>query len=169
MLKSSPVTIKPIQEENVSQLAQLANNKRIWDNLMDYIPHPYTIQDAYRFIATMSDENPQVTFGIYYKMELCGVIGLVLKTDVYRLTAELGYWVGEPYWGKGIATKAISLITSYGFNKLSLVRISANVFDHNQASMRVLEKNGFEKDAILKKRAIKNDQIIDLHVYSKTS
>ena len=83
------------------------------------------------FIDLTTKENPQQTFGILADGELCGVIGLVLQKDVYRLTAEIGYWIGEQYWGKGITTKAIELITKYGFEDLALERLHAGVFDFN--------------------------------------
>jgi RimJ/RimL family protein N-acetyltransferase len=91
------------------------------------------------------EEDPKQRFGIAYKGSLCGAIGLDIQRDVYRKTAEIGYWIGEPYWGKGIATKAVALITAYGFSELNLVRIYAGVFDFNMASMKVLEKKWLSK------------------------
>jgi ribosomal-protein-alanine N-acetyltransferase len=169
MLIKNTISLQPLSEEHAAELARLANNRKIWNNLMDYIPHPYTLKDAYEFIQLTTSETPKMTFGIIHKKQLCGVIGLVRKTDVYRLTADLGYWVGEPHWGRGMATQAIKKITTYGFKELKLHRISAYVFDFNKASMRALEKNGFEREGILRKAAIKNDQILDLHIFSKVN
>ena len=151
MQSPTAITIRPLQESDASDMARLINNRKILDCLMDYIPNPYALKDAYHFIASVADEKPTVTFGIHYRKQFCGVIGLVLKSDVYRQSAELGYWVGEPYWGKGIATKAIQLATAYGFKELNLMRISANVFDFNVASMRVLEKTDLQEKVFLKK------------------
>jgi len=143
----------------------LANNKNIWDNLRDYIPYPYTVSDAKFFINLTKKQDPQQSFGIDFKNELCGVISLVLQKDVYRKSAEIGYWIGEPYWGKGIATKAVALITQYGFESLHLIRIYTGVFMHNTASMHVLEKNGYCKEGIFKNAVVKNDIVLDEHRY----
>jgi ribosomal-protein-alanine N-acetyltransferase len=167
MLAKSPISINRLQDSHAADLARLANNRKIWDNLMDYIPHPYTLKDAYAFIQSTSEALPITTFGIFHKKDFCGVISLGRKSDIYKHSAELGYWVAEPYWGKGIATQAIKKMVDYGFSDLYLRRIYANVFEYNYASMHVLEKNGFLKEGVLKKGAIKNDQIIDLHLYAK--
>ena len=97
--------------------------------------------------------------------EIIGSIGLVLQSDVYKLTAEIGYWIGEPYWGKGITTKAVQLITEYGFNELGLVRIYTGVFDFNKASQKVLEKAGFKLESIFEKSVVKNNKICDEYRY----
>ena len=159
--------IRRLNISDAENLSKQANNKKIWDNLRDYIPYPYTIENAREFIARTEKESPALTFGILIEKDLCGVIGLVEKTDVNRLSAELGYWVGESFWGKGIATKAISLMTDYGFHNLKLERIYSSVFDFNMASMRVLEKNGFKKEGVLRNSVIKNDEIHDEHLYAR--
>lgn len=161
------VNIKSLKNADAVAMATLANNKKIWDNLRDYIPHPYTLKDAQEFIAASQKENPGLTFGIFFDDEFCGVIGLVQKTDVYRLGCEIGYWVGEPFWGKGIASEALRLVTDYGFENLLLERISTSVFDYNLASMRVLEKNGYQKEGVLRRSVVKNEKVYDEHVYAK--
>jgi ribosomal-protein-alanine N-acetyltransferase len=92
---------------------------------------------------------------------------LVIQKDIYRLSAEIGYWLGEPYWGKGIALKAVNLITEYGFNELELVRIYSGVFDFNKASHRVMEKAGFKLEAVFERSVIKNGIICDEYRYAK--
>lgn len=149
-------------------LAQLINNKKIWDNLRDIVPFPYTIDDAVSFINFTQTEDPQTSFAIEYEGNLCGMIGLNPQPDVYKKTAEIGYWIGEPYWNKGIATEAVRLITAYGFDQLGFVRIHTGIFEYNPASMRVLEKNGYKKDGIFEKAVLKNGKIWDEHRYSKT-
>ena len=149
------------------RLAQLANNKKIYDNVRDHFPFPYNEAHATSFINRTLEENPKQTFGITYDGELCGGIGLILQTDVYRKTAEIGYWIGEPFWGKGITTKAVALVTEYGFNELDLIRIYAGVFDFNKGSMKVLEKNRFIKEGVFKNAVIKNNRICDEHRYYK--
>ena len=161
------VQLRPLRISDKTVLAELANNKKIWDNLRDYFPFPYQESDAEFFIDLTATENPQKTFGITYHGELCGVIGLDLQKDVYQKSAELGYWIGEPYWGRGIATKAVALITKYGFDHLDLNRIFAAVFDYNTISMKILEKNGFQKEGIFKSAIVKNKQCYDEHRYYK--
>jgi [ribosomal protein S5]-alanine N-acetyltransferase len=168
MLSEGVITLRPLQNTDAPILAQLANNKKIWDNLRDYIPHPYTQTDSEWFIGLCLQENPTLTFAIEHKGGLCGVIGLVPQKDVYRKSAEIGYWIGEPFWNRGIATTAVKLISQYGFNELNMVRIFTAVFDYNPASMKVLEKNGYKKEAVFKKAVIKNGEIWDEHRYSKT-
>jgi len=96
----SQVSIKAMQIQDAERLALLGNNKKIWDNLRDYIPHPYTLQDANDFIEMLSKSEPLTTFGIFYDDELVGVMGYNLQKDIYRESAEIGYWLGEAYWGK---------------------------------------------------------------------
>jgi len=166
-LKDGPVRLRGFSDLDQVRLAGLCNNKKIWDNVRDLLPSPYTEQNALEFIRLCQQEVPATTFAIEYKGELAGCIGLVKQTDVYRLGAELGYWIGEPYWGMGIATKAVGLLTDYGFNQLGLVRIYSGVFDFNIASRRVLEKSEFKLEGIFKKSIIKNGKIGDEYRYSK--
>jgi RimJ/RimL family protein N-acetyltransferase len=161
------ITLRKLSGNDKQDLSLLANNKKVWDNLRDYIPYPYTESDAEYFIDMVKDQNPPMTFAIDYKEHFCGIISLVSHTDVYRLTAEIGYWLGEPFWNKGIATKAVTLITEYGFNELKLIRIYTGIFEYNKSSMRVLEKCGYNKEGIFQKSIIKNGKIWDEHRYSK--
>ena len=108
-----------------------------------------------------------MTFAIEYDRKFCGVIGLIGQSDVYKRTAEIGYWLGEPYWNKGIATVCVNLLTDYGFNQLDFIRIHTGVFEYNIGSMKVLSKNGYSKDGIFKKSILKNGQIFDEHRFSK--
>ena len=156
-----------IRHLKLSDKAELANNKKIWDNLRDYIPFPYKESDAEFFIDLTNKEDPKQTFGIEYKGKLSGVIGLVIQKDVYKKSAEIGYWIGEAFWGNGIATKVVELITEYGFDKLDLNRIYTGVFEYNLASMKVLEKNGYEKEGIFKNAILKNEKICDEHRFFK--
>ena len=100
-------------------------------------------------------------------MQFCGIIGLIIQEDVYAKTAEIGYWLGEQFWGKGIMTKAVELMTEYGFGKLKLVRIYTGIFEYNITSMKVLEKNGYVKEGIFKKAIYKNRKTWDEHRYCK--
>jgi RimJ/RimL family protein N-acetyltransferase len=156
MLEEGNVNLRALLTSDQELLAKLANNKKIWDNLRDYIPFPYTLQDAEYFISITKEETTPMTFAIEYEKQFCGVIGLVGQSDVYRKTAEIGYWIGEPFWNKGIATQAVKMITYYGLNQLDFVRIHTGVFEHNIASIRVLEKCGYHKDCIFEKSIFKN-------------
>ena len=167
MSVAEAVILKRLTAADTETMARLANNKKIWDRVRDLFPHPYTLSDAQAFIKRTEEESPAHTFGIVnQENQLYGVIGLVPNDDVYRIGSELGYWIGEPYWGLGIASRAVAQMIQYGFDKLQLQRIYAGVFDFNQASMRVLEKNGFIREGIRRKAVIKNGQIHDEHHYA---
>jgi len=159
--------LRPLKDSDAEVLATLANNKKIWDNIRDKMPHPYNVNDARFFINSTKENVPQVTFAIVRDDEFCGVIGLILQSDVYRLSAEMGYWIGEPYWGQGITTEAIDILSDYGFESLGLIRIYAGVYEYNLGSMRVLEKNGFLKEGVARKAVIKNGGIYDEHRYGR--
>lgn len=167
MSQESAIRLRRLKTTDAETMALQANNKKIWDCVRDLFPYPYTTDDARAFIQRTEDESPPHTFAIVTgDDELCGVIGLVPNDDVYRIGSELGYWIGEPYWGKGLATEAIAQMIRYGFEELHLERIYAGVFDFNKASMRVLEKNGFIKEGIKRRAVIKNGQIRDEHQYA---
>jgi len=160
------VRIRKLDQTDATTIARLLNNKKIWDNLRDYIPFPYTESDANNFISMVSKEEPQQTFGIEADGLLCGAIGLVLPGDVYQKTGELGYWLGEPFWGQGIITEAIRLITIYGFEQFNLERMYAAVFEYNKASMKVLEKNGYILEGISRNAIYKNNKLFDEYRYA---
>ncbi len=152
---------------DVVSLSQQANNINIWNNVRDHFPHPYTEADAEQFIKMVIENPKPVTdFAIIVDDKSVGGIGLVLQQDVERITVELGYWLGEEYWGQGIMTEAVKRMTKYAFDNFPVVKIFAPVYDFNIASQKVLQKAGFECEAILKKASIKNEKIIDLHYHS---
>jgi len=167
MLTDNEIVLRRLQETDAPALSQLANNKKVWDNLRDQLPHPYSMVDARYFITLIRQEPVPVSFAITYNGVFCGVIGLVPQQDVYRKTAEIGYWLGEPFWNRGIATRAVKLITAYGFKELGFLRIHTGIFEYNNGSMKVLEKNGYIKEGIFKKSIFKNEQIWDEHRYAK--
>ncbi|MDQ6844577.1 MAG: GNAT family N-acetyltransferase [Bacteroidota bacterium] len=167
MFSSEKIILRPLENADASALAELANNKKIWINLRDILPHPYTTDDAVFFINLTKKENPHLNFAINYAGQFCGMVGLTPQQDIYRLTAVIGYWIGEPFWNKGIATKAVEMSTGYGFNDLGFIRIHTGIFEHNIGSMKVLEKNGYKKDCVFEKSVIKDGKILDEHRYSK--
>ena len=158
VLSDGDVSLRPFHKGDKYRMAELANNKKISINLRDGFPHPYTLTDAENFIQKAMVQQPVSTFAVKFKDAYVGNIGLHRESDVYRKSAEIGYFLGEPYWNKGIMTKAVKLIYNYGFNELELSRIHTGVFDYNIASQRVLEKCGFKKEGIFKKAVWKNDK-----------
>jgi ribosomal-protein-alanine N-acetyltransferase len=159
--------IRQWKKEDAASLTAIANNKNVWLNLRDAFPHPYTLGDAFAWIEHTSKAKPIENFAIEYNGSIAGSIGVVPRADVYRKTIEIGYFIGEKYWGKGIATKAVSLLLDYIKQHFSVVRIYAEVFEHNKSSMKVLEHNGFHLESIRKKAVIKNNAILDDYVWVK--
>ena len=165
--QNEDVILRNIEETDVFKLAEYANNEKVSINLRDAFPSPYTIQDAKRFIEMVNKQNPKTFFAIEYRGEYVGNISLSVGTDVYKNSAEIGYFIGEPFWNKGITTKAVNLMTNFGFERLGVVRIYTGVFGFNKSSQRVLEKCGFEKEAIFKSSITKNGKIYDEIRFSK--
>ncbi|AWV99083.1 GNAT family N-acetyltransferase [Arcticibacterium luteifluviistationis] len=161
------IEIRPLEPTDVSNLAALANNQKIWEDVRDYFPFPYTEKDAEWFINHSLEMTVNENFAITYNGDFCGVISANIQTDVYRKSAEMGYWIGEPFWGKGIATEAVKLIITYAFENLGVNRIFSSVFEYNLASMKVLEKNGFVKEGVFRKAIFKKEQLWDEHKYAK--
>jgi len=161
------ITLRPWSINDAVELAKLANNKNIADNLRDGFPYPYALEDARAWLKMILPENsPSKFFAIAVDDKLVGSIGLVTKTDIYRKNFEIGYFLAEEYGGKGIITKAIKSATSYAFKEFDIVRIYAEPFASNIGSRRVLEKSGYKLDAVLKNYVIKNGIIKDSCIYS---
>ncbi len=165
-LETPSFLLRPWQRGDEKSLIENANNKKIWNNLRDYFPHPYTQQDAESWISLQENAESLNNFAIEKEGLAVGGIGLVPGTDVYRKNAEIGYWLGEDYWGQGIVSEAVGLLVTYGFEELGFEKIYAGVFAPNIGSMRVLEKAGFVKEAILKKGVYKNGTFLDEHYYA---
>jgi RimJ/RimL family protein N-acetyltransferase len=161
------VILREWKKSDASALARIANNKNIWDNVRDRLPNPYTKKDAKEWLALVKKQKTVTTFCIESDGELVGSIGITLRDDVYRKTAEIGYFIGEEFWGKGIATEAIGQMLLHVRKNFDIVRIFAEVFEYNKASMKALEKNGFYLECIRKKGAIKNNVILDDYVWVK--
>ncbi len=159
------VVLREWKRSDAEALAKIANNKNIWDNVRDRLPYPYTEKDAKDWIGLVKKQKMVTTFCIEADGKLVGSTGFTLKDDVYKKTAEIGYFIGENYWGKGIATEAIRQLVDYIQKNFDIIRIYAEVFEYNKASMRVLEKNGFYLECIRKKAAFKNDVVLDDYVW----
>jgi len=166
-LQSGDIKLRPFKISDGPRLVELANNENISRNLRDGFPNPYTLQDAETFLQKYMFLDPPSVFAIEFKGEYVGNISLVKGRDVYRKSAEVGYFIGEEYWNKGIATTALNLICEYGFNNLDIVRIHTGVYEHNLASQRVLEKCGFEKEGIFKMAVFKKEMLWNEVRYAK--
>ena len=135
-------------------------------NLRDAFPYPYRLQDAESFISRVIEANPITVFAIATQSEAIGSIGLMVGKDVHRYTAEMGYWLAEPFWGKGIMTQAVKSMTSYAIRNLKLHRIFAEPYSTNPASVRVLEQAGFKREGILRSNVFKYGRKLDQFLYS---
>jgi len=152
--------------EDAVSLARHANNRNISRFLRDGFPYPYTLRDAESWIEMILKADSNLVYAIEVNNEACGGIGLHALKDVYRFNAELGYWLSEQHWGRGIMTEAIRLLTDHAFRNHHWERIFAGVFSNNQSSMRVLEKCGFKKEAVHYGAVNKENQFLDEVVYA---
>ena len=153
---------------DAKDLAAALSNKKVQDNLRDGLPYPYTVQDGKEFISAMhsADENETFAFAIMVDDKVVGSIGIFRQGNIHSQTAELGYYIAEEYWGKGIMTEAVKQICEYVFAKSDIIRIYAEPFAYNIASCRVLEKVGFQYEGTLRSNAVKNGKVIDMEMYS---
>lgn len=158
--------IRPWRPGDEASLVAHANNYNVWRNLRDRFPHPYRMEDAREWIRGAGVESPQINFAIVVDGEAVGGIGLVLNGDIHRCSAEIGYWLGEASWGRGIVTEAVRALTQWAFDNFNLSRIYAGVMEWNPASMRVLEKAGYQFEGRLRKAVIKQNQVMDEFIYS---
>ena len=161
------IILRTWQMEDASELAVIANNRRIAENLRDGFPYPYSFNDACSWLnLTIPINDPPRFFAILSGNRLAGSIGIVTKDDIYRKNVEIGYFLAENWWGRGIITKAILAATSYAFLSFDIVRVYAEPFADNAGSRRVLEKAGFKCEAVFKDYVIKNGIIKDSCIYS---
>lgn len=160
--------IRKWELSDAKNLAVALSNKKVQDNLRDGLPYPYTEQDGKDFISDMlsADENETFAFAITVDNIAIGSIGVFRQGNIHRQTAELGYYVAEEYWGKGIMTEAVKQICEYIFSESDIIRIYAEPFTYNKASCKVLEKAGFQYEGTLRCNAVKNGKVIDMKMYS---
>ena len=160
------IHLRPWEISDISKLVELANNPKIAGRLTDAFPHPYTEEAGKKFIAMAASSNPCSIWAIDAGGEAIGGIGVHPQGDIYRLNAELGYWLAEDYWGRGIMSQAIQLACKMAFERLEIKRIYARPFGSNLASQRVLEKSGFVLEARIEGAFIKNGEIEDELIYA---
>jgi RimJ/RimL family protein N-acetyltransferase len=166
LLTLNSCAIRSWRADDAAGIVQYANNYKIWANLRDAFPHPYTAQHARDFIRSVRNRTPETTFAIAVDDQAVGSIGFVLHSDVERVSAEIGYWLAEPFWGRGIVTDALIATTKYAIDTHALTRIYAVPFASNAASCRVLEKAGYVLEARLRRSAIKSGAITDQMQYA---
>lgn len=154
--------------EDAASLAEMLNNKNILDNLRDGLPYPYTRRDAEEYITSMlsTDKTKTFAFAITVGDQVVGSIGVFRCENIHFRTAEMGYYIGEPYWGKGLGTSAVNQACNYIYENTDIIRIFAEPFAYNKASCRVLEKAGFQVEGLLRNNAIKNGKVLDMRMYS---
>jgi len=158
--------LRPWESGDLGNLVRYANNFNIAKNLTDKFPHPYTLDDGKAFLAMASEFDPPRILAIVMEEGAIGSIGVFPQTDVHRYNAEMGYWLAEPYWGRGIITRAIARMVDYGFKTWEINRIFARPYGTNLASQRVLEKNGFKREALFEKALVKNGILLDELIYA---
>jgi ribosomal-protein-alanine N-acetyltransferase len=159
-------SVRSWRTSDAEALVRYANNRNIWINLRDAFPHPYTRRDARDYLRGIRQRPVETMFAIAVDDEAVGGVGFVLHSDVERVSAEIGYWLAEPFWGRGIATEALAAVTAHAIATHGLTRIYAVPFAWNAASCRVLEKAGYVLEARLRNSAIKDGKLVDQMQYA---
>jgi ribosomal-protein-alanine N-acetyltransferase len=158
--------IRSWRRDDAPSLARHADNRKIWRNVRDHFPHPYTLADADLWIERVLGGQPETQFAIEVEQEAAGGVGVFLQEDVARRSAEIGYWLGEAHWGRGIMTGVVRSFTAYAFDAYDLLRVYALVFEWNTASCRVLEKAGYQLEGRLRRAVYKDGHVLDQFVYA---
>jgi RimJ/RimL family protein N-acetyltransferase len=169
MAPPADLVFRTWRTRDLDALVEYANNRKVWVNLKDRFPHPYTREDGEAWIGMNHLlVGPPVNFAIEYQEKVVGGVGIELLDDVFHRTASIGYWVGEPLWGKGIATESVHFISDYALATFPIDRLQAYVFGWNPASARVLEKADFKREGQLHRAVSKDGRVGDLLIYGRT-
>lgn len=160
------ITLRNWTPNDLDNLLRYANNPRIAQNMTDAFPHPYTREAGENFIAMAMSKNPVSIFAICFNNEVIGAIGVHPQHDIHKKCAELGYWLAEPFWGKGYMKQAVLHLIYYAFHNFDIIRLYARPFSSNTGSQKVLEQCGFTLEATLKKSIYKNGEYLDELIYS---
>lgn len=167
-MKSASVNLRRWQLSDASRLCELANNENIARNMRDAFPSPYTQEDALAFIhKTQTDPHFKHVHAIHYENRPVGSIGIFAEGDIYRYNYEVGYWLGEAYWGQGIMSAALQQLVAYAFSETEAQRLYAGVFEHNKGSARILEKNGFRLVGVAEKKVYKQGEFLNEFLYER--
>lgn len=166
-LEQAGARVRSWRREDAPALARHADNRRIWRNVRDHFPHPYRLADAELWIErVLGSHDPETQFALEVDGEAAGGIGVFLQEDVARRSAEIGYWLGEAHWGRGIMTDAVRRFTAYALDTYDLLRLYALVFEWNVGSCRVLEKAGYTLEGRLRRAVVKDGAVLDQFVYA---
>jgi [ribosomal protein S5]-alanine N-acetyltransferase len=161
------IELRRLTLADAEDIARYANNRHVWRNLRDLFPHPYHREHAEGFIRMLETGDGETAFAIANEREAIGVIGFHREPDVHRRCAEVGYWLGEPFWGGGIVSRALVAVCDHIFQNYDFVRLTAPVFAWNPASARVLEKAGFIREGVMRKAVFKDGEFTDLLIYGR--
>ena len=167
LLELGDLKVRSWSKDDLRALMLHANNPKIAANLRDQFPHPYTRRDAIDFLDYAQSQAPECSFAIEFGGEPIGGVGFLLGRDIARISAEMGYWLSEGFWGRGIATRAVTAMSDWAFDNYKLSRVFAMAFAHNAASIRVLEKAGFEREGLMRRSAVKGGVILDQILFAK--
>ena len=163
---TTPISLRPWTSEDLPELVRMANNINIARFMADVFPHPYNNENGKAFIEFANSKTPASIFAIVMNDVPVGSIGLHVQADILRKNHEIGYWLGEEHWGKGIAVEAIRQITEYGFANLDCLRIFARIFGNNIASQKAIQKAGFVLEGKYDKTIFKNGELLDELIYA---
>jgi RimJ/RimL family protein N-acetyltransferase len=162
------IVLRRPRPEDAPRIAELADNRKVWINLLDVFPHPYSSDDAHGFLELLAMlPGPPTHLAITVGGQLAGMGGFDVLPDVHRAAANIGYWLGEPFWGRGIATRSVRALSAYAFATFPIERLQAEVFAWNPASARVLEKAGYTFEARARRSVLKAGQITDGLLYAR--
>lgn len=161
--------LRPLVPADAENIAHHANDRGVWQNLRDRFPHPYTVADAEAYIAHVMSRPVQTSFGIVVDGQAIGSISLMLGEDIARRSAEVGYWIGRAFWGRGIMVDALEAATNYAFEQLKLARVFAVPFATTSRSARVLEKAGYVLEGVMRQSAVKDGRLLDQLLYAAYS
>lgn len=159
--------VRPWRWDDATAIARHANSRAVWRNLRDRFPHPFAVDDAYRYLATAVGVEPVTRFCVEVEGEAAGSVGLHVGSDIERVAAEIGYWLGERYWSRGVMSAAVRAVTDYALTALALERVFATPFADNVASARVLERAGFDREGTMRRAAIKDGRVQDMVLYAR--
>jgi len=166
MKNNTKFTLRPWKESDLDSLVKHANNRNVAKNMTDGFPHPYADANGKAFIEFANKDNPIHIFAIDVDGQAVGGIGIHPQEDIHKKNAELGYWLAEPFWGKGIMTDAIQQMVDFAFKTFDIDRVFARPFGTNLASQKVLEKSGFKLEGEFEKVLYKNGEYLDEVIYA---
>ncbi|GAB3747146.1 GNAT family N-acetyltransferase [Spirosoma pomorum] len=158
--------LRPWREGDEDSLSRHASNRHIWNNVRDFFPYPYTPRDAHSWVRSNKSYHQPTNFAVEIDGQAVGNIGFTVKDDIYRFNAEIGYWLSEDYWGRGIMSEAVPLVTRYIFDQFQVNRVFACVLAGNVGSMHVLQSAGYRHEAVLRQAATKNNKFMDEHIFA---